>query len=139
LNRKDARTRGRLIVMDLEKTGREIVLAAVRVHSALGPGLLESSYQICLAHELNEAGNDVVCELTLPVIYRGLTLDAGYKIDMFINGCVIVENKAVEKLLPVHEAQLLTYLKLKKCKLGYLLNWNVPVMKEGIKRMVLNL
>ena len=125
--------------MDLEKTGREIVLAAVRVHSALGPGLLESAYQVCLSHELNDAGLDVVCEMTLPVVYRGLTLDAGYKIDMVINGSVIIENKAVERLLPVHEAQLLTYLKLKKCKLGFLLNWNVPVMKEGIKRMVLNL
>jgi len=77
--------------------------------------------------------------MTLPVVYRGLALDAGYRIDMLVNNCVIIENKAVERLLPVHEAQLLTYLKLLQCKLGYLFNWNVPIMKDGIKRMVLNL
>ena len=124
------------IGMDIEAVARQIVDAAIKVHRALGPGLLESAYQACLAHELRTRGLRVECEVLLPVVYDGLQIDAGYRIDMLVQDCVIVENKAVEKLLPIYQAQLLTYLKLLDCRLGFLLNWNVPLMKQGIKRMV---
>ena len=122
--------------MDVEAVAQQIVDAAIKVHRALGPGLLESAYQACLAHELGTRGLRVECEVLLPVVYEGLQIDAGYRIDMLVQDCVIVENKAVEKLLPIHQAQLLTYLKLRDCRVGFLLNWNVPLMKQGIKRMV---
>jgi GxxExxY protein len=122
--------------MDIEAVGRQIVDASIKVHRALGPGLLESAYQHCLAYELRKRGLWVDCEVQLPVVYDGVRIDAGYRIDMLVEGSVIVENKAVQRLLPVHEAQLLTYLKLHDRRLGYLLNWNVPLMKQGIKRMV---
>ncbi|MBN1978063.1 MAG: GxxExxY protein [Anaerolineae bacterium] len=125
--------------MDIEEVGRNIVDGAVKVHRALGPGLLESAYQRCLAYELGKRGLRVECEVVLPIVYDSQRIDAGYRIDMFVEGCVIVENKTVEQLLPIHEAQLLTYLKLRDCRLGFLLNWNVPLMKRGIKRMVNNL
>ena len=125
--------------MDIEKVASEIVDSAVKVHRILGPGLLESAYQQCMAYELRKRGCTVACEVLLPVYYEGQEIDAGFRIDMLVEGCVIIENKAVEAVLPVHEAQLLTYLKLKKCRLGFLLNWNVPLMKDGIKRMVNNL
>ena len=125
--------------MDIEEVGRNIVDAAIKVHRALGPGLLESAYQKCLTYELGKRNLSVECEVVLPVVYDGQRIDAGYRIDMFVEDCVIVENKAVEQLLPIHEAQLLTYLKLQDCRLGFLLNWNVPLMKRGIKRMVNNL
>jgi len=113
--------------------------ACIKVHRALGPGLLESAYQACLAHELRKRGLKVECEVLLPIQYDGLHIDAGYRIDMLVEGSVLVENKTVERLLPIHEAQLLTYLKLRDCRVGFLLNWNVPLMKQGIKRMVNNL
>jgi GxxExxY protein len=125
--------------MHIEEVAKQIVDAAIKVHRALGPGLLESAYQACLAHELRRRGLEVECEVTLPVVYDGARIDAGYRIDMLVGRCVIVENKAVEKLLPIHQAQLLTYLKLNDCRLGFLLNWNKPLMKQGIKRMVNNL
>ena len=125
--------------MDIEEAARQIVDAAIKVHRALGPGLLESAYQTCLTHELRKRGLRVDCEVLLPVVYDGIQLDAGYRIDMLVEACIIVENKAVEKLLPIHQAQLLTYLKLQDCRLGFLLNWNVPLMKQGIKRMANNL
>jgi GxxExxY protein len=125
--------------MGIEKVGRNIVDAAIKVHRALGPGLLESAYQKCLAYELDKRGLRVECEVVLPVVYDDQRIDAGYRIDMLVEDVVIVENKTVERLLPVHEAQLLTYLKLRDCRLGFLLNWNVPLMKQGIKRMVNNL
>jgi len=119
-----------------EEIGRQIVDAAIKVHKALGPGLLESAYQACLAHELRKRGFKVECEVPQPVTYDGLNIDAGYRIDMLIEGVIIIENKTVENLLPVHEAQILTYMKLRRCSLGYLLNWYVPLIKHGIKRMV---
>jgi len=125
--------------MDIEEVARQIVDAAIKVHRALGPGLLESAYQKCLAYELRKRGLRVECEVLQPVIYEDVKIDAGYRIDMLVEGCVIIENKTVEKLLPIHQAQLLTYLKLRDCRLGFLLNWNVPLMKQGIKRMVNNL
>ena len=122
--------------MDIEAIGKEIVDASVKVHRTLGPGLLESAYQQCLAHELRKRGLRVDCEVFLPVVYDNQQIDAGYRIDMLVEEMVIVENKAVNVLLPIHEAQLLTYLKLRGCHLGFLLNWNVKLMKHGIKRMV---
>ena len=124
---------------DIEEIGRKIVHSAIKVHKALGPGLLESVYQKCLAYELEKTGLTVACEVPLPVKYETVIIDAGFRIDMMIQRTVIVENKTVEKLLPIHQAQLLTYLKLTNLKLGFLLNWNVPLMKDGIKRMVNNL
>jgi GxxExxY protein len=125
--------------MDIEEVARQTVDAAIKVHRALGPGLLESAYQKCLEYELRKRGLQVECEVLLPVIYEGVQIGVGYRIDMLVEGCVIIENKTVEKLLPIHQAQLLTYLKLRDCRLGFLLNWNVPLMKQGIKRMVNNL
>jgi len=122
--------------MDVEKVAQQIVDAAIKVHRALGPGLLESAYQACMAYELRKRGLRTECEVQLPVVYDGVQIDVGYRMDMLVEDSVIVENKVVEKLLPVHQAQLLSYLKLRGCHLGFLLNWNVPLMKQGIKRMV---
>jgi GxxExxY protein len=122
--------------MDIEEIANQIVDAAVKVHRALGPGLLESAYQHCLTYELRKRGLKVDCEILLPIAYDGQNIDAGYRIDMLVEGRIIVENKAVEDLAPIHEAQLLTHLKLKDCRIGFLLNWNVPIMKKGIRRMV---
>ena len=119
-----------------EEVARQIVDSAIKVHKALGPGLLESAYQYCLAYELQKRGLTVICELPQPVCYDAIQLDVGYRIDMLIEGCVAIENKAVDQLLPVHEAQLLTYLKLSGHSLGFLINWNVPLLKQGLKRMV---
>lgn len=120
--------------MDIEQIGSQIVDSAIKVHRALGPGLLESAYQECLAYELRQRGLKVSCEVILPVIYQEIEIDAGYRIDMLIEGSVIVENKTVECILPVHRAQVLTYLKMKDFRLGYLLNWYVPKMVDGIRR-----
>ena len=118
--------------------GDTILGCAMKVHSALGPGLLESTYEICLAHELEKSGLIVARQLALPVTYDDIELDAGYRIDMLVSNLVILELKAVEKLLPIHTAQLLSYLKLSKRKLGYLLNFNVVHMRDGIKRVANN-
>jgi len=125
--------------MDIEKTGRAIVNSAIKVHRALGPGLLESVYQKCLKYELEKCGFSVKCELPIPVLYEDIQLDIGFRADMVVNDSVIIENKTVEKLAPIHEAQLLTYLKVSQIHLGFLLNWKVRLMKDGIKRMVNNL
>ena len=124
---------------DIEAIAKDIVDCAIKVHKVLGPGLLESSYQHCHAYELRKRGWDAETEVKLPILYEDQKIDAGYRIDTLVNKLVIVENKCVESLLPVHEAQLLTYLKLSGCKIGFLLNWNVALMKHGIKRFVLNL
>jgi len=120
----------------IEDIGRIIVHSAIKVHKALGPGLLESVYQKCLAHEIEQTGLPVSCECSLPVHYEGVEIDAGFRADMIIADAVIIENKTVEKIAPIHEAQLLTYLRLTNLHLGFLLNWNVVLMKDGIKRMV---
>ncbi len=122
--------------MDVDDVGKVIVDSAIKVHKALGPGLLESAYQTCLAYEIVKRGLVVACEVTLPIRYENQIIENGYRIDMLVDNCVIVENKTVENISPIHEAQLLTYLKLKGCWLGYILNWNVTRMKDGIKRMV---
>ena len=119
----------------LEAIGKAIVEASLRVHSALGPGLLENAYQACLAHDLRNQGLGVQSEVPMPVAYMGEALDIGYRIDLLVDNLVVVELKAVERILPLHHAQLLSYLKLSGLRLGYLLNFNVRSMREGIKRM----
>ena len=124
---------------DIETIATDIVDAAIKVHKALGPGLLESASQQCHAHELRKRGRKVLTEVTVPIDYEGQRIDAGYRIDMLVDDLVIVEKKAVEVILPIHEAQLLPYLKLRDCHLGFILNWNVKLMKNGIRRIVYNL
>lgn len=121
---------------EIEWIAKTIVDSAIKVHGTLGPGLLESAYQQCLAHELRKRGFLVECGVMLPINYEGLRIDSGYRIDMLVERSIIIENKSVENLLPI---QLLTYLKMNDCRLGFLLNWNVVLMKNGIKRMVNNL
>lgn len=126
-------------MVDIEEVAKDVVDAAIKVHRALGPGLLESAYQQCHAYELRRRGRKVLTEVSLPLTYEGQKIEVGYRIDTLVDGLVIVENKTVETLLPIHEAQLMTYLKLSECKIGFLLNWNVTLMKHGIKRVVMNL
>jgi GxxExxY protein len=126
-------------VNDIEVVAADIVDSAIKVHRALGPGLLESAYQYCHVFELKQRGRRAATEVPMPLLYEGRRLDAGYRLDVLVDGVIIVENKAVESLLPIHEAQLITYLKLSGCKIGFLLNWNVRLMKHGIRRVVYNL
>jgi GxxExxY protein len=125
--------------MDINEVSGAIVDSAMKVHSALGPGLLESAYQACLAFELVQRGLSFWRQLELPILYLGQRIDTGYRIDLLVEDVVIVEVKAVEKLAPLHESQLLTYLKLSDKRLGLLLNFNVQHMKDGVKRMAHNL
>ncbi|WKZ50693.1 MAG: GxxExxY protein [Anaerolineales bacterium] len=120
---------------DIEAVAKDIVDAAYKVHKEFGPGLLESAYQACHAYELRKRGRIVQTELKLPIFYDGQEFDEGYRIDEFVDNLVIVENKAVDEIHPVHMAQLITYLKLKNCKLGFLINWNVKLIKNGITRV----
>ena len=113
-----------------------IVDASIEVHSVLGPGLLESAYERCLAFELRQRGCAVASQVLLPLSYKGIQLDVGYRIDLLVEETVIVEIKTVERLAPVHEAQLLSYLKLSGKKVGLLINFHVPLVKDGIRRMV---
>jgi len=115
-----------------------IIGAAINVHRALGPGLLESAYEACMVFELIDKGLKVEQQKPLPVVYRGVKLDCGYRLDLFVNGKVIVELKAVDKLLPIHEAQMLSYLRLSGCNVGLLINCNVKILKDGVKRIVNN-
>ncbi len=124
--------------MHLEDLTEQIIAAAIEVHRELGAGLLESSYERCLCHELSLRGIPYVCELQLPINYKGVRLDCGYRIDILVANAVVLEIKAVEHLEKIHEAQLLTYLRLGGWKVGLLINFNVPVLKDGIKRRVLN-
>ena len=124
--------------MEENSLGETILGCAMKVHSAIGPGLLESAYEACLVHEFSKAGMDVKRQIAVPIRYDGIELDAGFRIDLLIEGAIILELKVVEKLLPIHTAQLLTYLKLSQRKLGYLLNFNVVHMRDGIKRVVNN-
>jgi len=118
---------------------KEIIGAAIEVHRHLGPGLLESAYEQCLAHELASRGIPFELQKPVPVVYKGIRLDCGFRLDMLVGGNVVVEVKAVEELTPVHEAQVLTYLKLTGCRLGLLLNFNERRMADGIQRVVLGL
>lgn len=116
----------------------EIIGSAIRVHRELGPGLLESAYEACLVYELADKGLFIEQQKPLPLLYRTLELDCAYRLDLLVDGKVIVEVKAVETLLPLHDAQLLSYLRLAKCPIGLLLNFNVPVLTKGIRRLVNN-
>src|SRR5687767_5651737 len=125
--------------MTENEIGTIIVHCAYIVHKELGPGLLESTYEACLKYELIQRGLFVETQKTLPVIYKEIQMDICYKIDMLVENKVIVELKSVKALDDVHLAQIITYLKLSDCKLGYLINFNVPLIKNGIKRVVHNL
>jgi GxxExxY protein len=125
------------ITIDIEGSGAKLLDAAFDVHRNLGPGLLESVYEACVCHELAKRGVPFVRQASLPILYDGTLIEAGLRLDMIVADAVIVEFKAVESLLPVHEAQLLTYLKLTNKRLGFLINFNVPLLKHGIKRIVL--
>ena len=115
-----------------------IISAAIAVHRELGPGLLESAYESCLVYELLQQGLTVERQKALPVTYRGVKIDCGYRIDLLVEDAVIVELKAVERIDPIHEAQLLSYLKLSGYQIGLLINFNVRMLKQGIKRLVNN-
>jgi GxxExxY protein len=122
--------------MSENEIGEMILGCAIKVHTALGPGLLESTYEACLVHELAKAGLKAERQVALPVVYDGVALDAGYRIDILVENLVVIELKVVEKMLPLHGAQVLSYLKLGNKKLGYLLNFNVLQIRQGIKRVV---
>jgi len=122
--------------MTENEIGKEIVNCALTVHKSLGPGLLESTYQACLAYELQKTGLNVQAERALPVIYDDVKLNCGYRIDLWVNAKVIVEIKAVDALNDIHLAQILTYLKLTDNRLGFLINFNVARIKNGIRRVV---
>ncbi len=127
---------------DAESTERDpitsqLIGAAIEVHRVLGPGLLESAYEECLCHELNLRGITFERQLALPVDYKGIRLDCGYRLDIVLPGKLVIEVKAVEALAPIHDAQLLTYLKLSGIRTGLLLNFNVSLLRDGIRRLVL--
>ena len=122
--------------MDIEEIAKQVVDAAFAIHSELGPGLLESTYESCLEHELRARGFHVERQLSQPVIYKGLEIDTGYRLDLLVENAIIIELKSVDQLMPIHQAQLLTYLKLSKKSLGFLINFNVPLIKQGIKRFI---
>lgn len=124
--------------MKINEITGQIIDAAIKVHTELGPGLLESAYEICLAHELRKRGLSVQTQVKLPIEYDGIHLDAGYRIDMLVESKVIVELKAVEKMPPIFEAQILSYLKLSNLQVGLLINFHVPRLKDGLKRIVNN-
>ena len=113
-----------------------IIGSAISVHRELGPGLLESAYEACLAYEIAKSGLSVERQKELPVKYRNVKLDCGYRIDLLVENKVIVEIKAIDKLAPIHTAQLLSYLKLSGCKVGLLINFNVKILKDGIRRLI---
>ncbi|HVS80133.1 MAG TPA: GxxExxY protein [Pyrinomonadaceae bacterium] len=114
-----------------------VVDAAMKIHSALGPGLLESAYAACLKHELIKRGLKVACEVPLPVVYDGVRLDAGYRLDIVVEDTVVVELKAIEALAPIHQAQIISYLKLSGKPIGLLINFHSLHLKDGIKRFVI--
>ena len=130
MNRRDAEKQR------INEITEKVIGAAIEVHKVLGPGLLESTYEECLCYELGRSELNFERQVQLPVVYKEVKLDCGYRIDLIVEKSVIVELKTVAALLPIHEAQLLTYLKLTKKNIGLLLNFNVPVLKDGIKRIV---
>ena len=134
MNHQDTKTPS---LEEIDRVAKHVVDAAFKVHSTLGAGLLEGVYEVCLAHELHRRGLNFSRQVTLPVEYEGLRLESGLRLDLLVADCVVVEIKAVETLLPVHKAQLLTYLKLSGHRIGLLINFNTPLIKDGIKRMAL--
>ena len=125
--------------MRINDLTREVIGAAIEIHRTLGPGLLESAYEECFCHELQLRNINFERQKPLPVVFKEVSLDCGYRLDLLVMNALVVEIKAVETLLPIHEAQLLTYLKLGGWNIGLLINFNIPVLKNGIKRMVLDL
>jgi GxxExxY protein len=123
--------------MDINHLTGQIIGAAIEVHKTLGPGLLESAYEECLCHEFHLTELHCKRQQTLPVEYKGIKLDCGYRIDLLVEDLVILELKSVKGLEPIHKAQLLTYLRLTGLKVGLLINFNVPVLKQGIRRLIL--
>jgi len=119
----------------IDDIAKEIVDAAFKIHRKLGPGLLESAYEACMAHELTRRGFTVERQKTQPVYYEGMEIEVGYRLDILVNDSVIIELKAVEQLAPIHQAQIMTYLKLSDKTLGFLINFNVPLIKQGIRRI----
>jgi GxxExxY protein len=128
-----------MVTLEINTVTGAVVNAAVKIHKALGPGLLEGAYEACLKYELEKAGLRVQSQVPLPIVYEAVKLDVGYRLDLLVENLVIVELKAVEAILPVHEAQLLSYLKLSDKKAGLLINFHTQFLKQGIKRMVNNL
>lgn len=128
---------GAVTKLQHEALTQQILGAAIEVHKTLGPGLLESAYEECLCHELNLRGLHFERQITVPVSYKGVNLDCGYKLDLLIEETVILELKCVERVTSIHEAQLLTYMKLLNKPVGFIINFNVPVMRAGIVRKVL--
>jgi GxxExxY protein len=124
--------------MELNQISGKIIECSIKVHRALGPGMLESAYEACLFYELHKAGLKVEKQVVLPINYDGVIIDAGYRIDLFVENEVIVELKAVDKIHPIHKAQLLSYLKLSNKKLGLLINFNVKLLTDGLERVVNN-
>lgn len=126
------------ITSQINKLTEKIIGCAIEVHSAIGPGLLESAYEECLCYELAQRGIKFERQVPLPISYKNVKLDCGYKMDLVVEGLIIIEIKAVERVIPVHEAQLLSYLKLYDKKIGLLLNFHVPRLRDGIKRIANN-
>jgi len=124
--------------MHVDLVTEAIIGAAISVHRELGPGLLESAYEACLVFELSDRGLKVERQVPLPIVYRGQRLDCGYRLDLFVEDLVIVELKAIDQITPLHEAQLISYLKLSGCSVGLLINFNVRQLTQGLKRIVLN-
>ena len=135
----DLTATGAKVAKDENELSKLILDAAFRVHSALGPGLLESAYEACLAYELRSSGLKVQTQIPMPLVYREVMLEVGYRLDILVEDVVIIELKAVDALAPIHHAQLLCYLKLSRKKLGLLINFNEVSLKHGIKRLVNNL
>ena len=123
--------------MNKEEVFKRILYCSFQVHNALGPGLLESAYEECLYYELTQSGLKVEKQKALPLVYKEVKLDTGYRIDLFVENCIIIEIKSVDSLSDIHLAQILTYLKLSNCNLGLLVNFNVRHLKDGIKRVIL--
>ena len=123
--------------IEFDELSHRVIGCALEVHKHLGPGLLESTYEQCLAHELKQAGVPFQLQHPVPVSYKGIRLDCGYRVDLLIDGRIILELKSVDKMLAIHEAQLLTYMKLAHIPVGFLMNFNVKYLKDGMKRMVL--
>jgi len=133
----EARKEDEGFTKDAEGVATVVVDSGLTVHRALGAGLFESAYELCLAHELEARGLDVRRQVVLPLRYDKVTIDTGYRLDLMVSDVIVVEVKAVDALLRVHEAQILTYMKLSGCRIGFLMNFNVPLFKQGLRRFVL--
>jgi GxxExxY protein len=123
--------------MKANEATEQIIASAIEVHRALGPGLLESAYEACLVYELTQRGLYFQRQSPLPVVYKDVVIDCGYRLDLLVDRQIVVELKAIDRIAPIHEAQLLSYLKLSGCQIGLLINFNVRLLKEGIRRRVL--